>query len=683
MLSRLDRLRSEDGNIFVVAALTMLFLSLLGAAVLQVGDLFQHRRHLQTRADAAALAAGQQFNACFDVAKYPNPETDGAATNVKAWATAYAGFSNADTVAAGAPTENAQFGAGTDPFPNFNMNTYPDGVNTGDTTGTGLVCGDATTPPKLDVKVADTKIPPLFKMFGVGNVHAHARIQLKLVQALRPTLALAIPSFDTSAVGVTFVNEATGLELTGCTGPVIAGTTCTYGSSGAAVQSNGLKQWTLTGLGVNVPSGVNVGARVSAGSPIGTCANTTGTSQYACFDTNNNSHGISMIRGYAANQPATAAPALDGVWPSTFCGTGAPFFSDSSGVATCGTTVTAEVDFGTGATDPTTNASLGAAVTATVDGTKYPLGTHTYDPTRKAWLFSGATSSVTVDAAAATSEHPVVVSWSTKDKFGTSNNKNDDFAGGAPVQRFTSATDDDDGPIKDFLLTDASAPNGAYSELAGVHTLSAQISIATNGITNKLTTLRGSHNGSATAFILCVPGLGNGDPQIIAGLTSGCTQEYQVNPPPYACPDAASPPDCADNKPSSDNGTVVPKALNDRFNCGSANQALNNWPDYTKAGDPRAVTLIITTYNAYAANGKQQYPVTGFGDFYISGFSGSKCPQSGSLADDPPPPGASTKKNASDIWGYFIKYDRQGAKPSSTDCDRDTTLGTCVAVLTR
>src|SRR5262249_53641611 len=231
----------------------------------------------------------------------------------------------------------------------------------------------------------------------------------------------------------------------GCTGPVVAGTTCTYASTGAAVQANGYKQWTLTGLGVNVPAGVNVGVRASAGTPIGSCANTTGTSVYACFDGSNNLDGVSMIRGYSTGQPTAAAPALYGVWPSAFCGTGTPFFSDSSAVSSCGTTVTAEVDFGTGATDPTTNTSLGAKVTATVAGTTFPLNdpSHlpTYDPTLNAWLFSMPTASIPVDAAAATSEYPIVVSWSTKANFGTSKNKTGDFNGGNPVQRFTSATD--------------------------------------------------------------------------------------------------------------------------------------------------------------------------------------------------------------------------------------------------
>src|SRR5262245_60527409 len=106
MLSGLSHLRSEEGNAFVVAALVMLFLSLLGAGVLQVGDLFQHRRQLQTRADAAALAAGQQFNDCFDTAKFSDAD---ATANIEAWATAYAGFSTPATATANAPTENLQF----------------------------------------------------------------------------------------------------------------------------------------------------------------------------------------------------------------------------------------------------------------------------------------------------------------------------------------------------------------------------------------------------------------------------------------------------------------------------------------------------------------------------------------------------------------------------------------------
>ncbi len=48
---------------------------------------------------------------------------------------------------------------------------------------------------------------------------------------------------------------------------------------------------------------------------------------------------------------------------------------------------------------------------------------------------------------------------------------------------------------------------------------------------------------------------------------------------------------------------------------------------------------MITTYNAYSNggknNGKEDYPVIGFGDFYVTGFTNSNCPQSGPGADDP------------------------------------------------
>jgi hypothetical protein len=68
----------------------------------------------------------------------------------------------------------------------------------------------------------------------------------------------------------------------------------------------------------------------------------------------------------------------------------------------------------------------------------------------------------------------------------------------------------------------------------------------------------------------------------------------------------------------------------------------------------------------------------GFGNFYISGFSGDKC-----VGDDPPPPEAAADgKNAGDIWGYFIQYAVGGAIPSGKKCQANT-FGTCVPALVR
>jgi hypothetical protein len=100
------------------------------------------------------------------------------------------------------------------------------------------------------------------------------------------------------------------------------------------------------------------------------------------------------------------------------------------------------------------------------------------------------------------------------------------------------------------------------------------------------------------------------------------------------------------------------------------------------------VTLVITSYNAYSnggkGNGKDDYPVTGFGAFYITGFDGSDCKKktgsnSDPLGEEPPPPGAS---GSGDVWGYFIEYTRQGDIPSGEQCEANA-LAQCIAVLTR
>ncbi len=60
------------------------------------------------------------------------------------------------------------------------------------------------------------------------------------------------------------------------------------------------KKWTLHGLGVKVPSGgADIGIRVAAGGLIdGTCAQSDGTNNFACFELGSH-NGASMIRGYS------------------------------------------------------------------------------------------------------------------------------------------------------------------------------------------------------------------------------------------------------------------------------------------------------------------------------------------------------------------------------------------------
>ena len=79
----------------IIAALFM------GTVVVDVGNWYVHRRHLQTQVDAAALAAAGSFNGCF-----LTPTT--ANTNVTNTALLYAGDPSRQPTGAPATPINAQ-----------------------------------------------------------------------------------------------------------------------------------------------------------------------------------------------------------------------------------------------------------------------------------------------------------------------------------------------------------------------------------------------------------------------------------------------------------------------------------------------------------------------------------------------------------------------------------------------
>jgi hypothetical protein len=101
---------------------------------------------------------------------------------------------------------------------------------------------------------------------------------------------------------------------------------------------------------------------------------------------------------------------------------------------------------------------------------------------------------------------------------------------------------------------------------------------------------------------------------------------------------------------------------------------VNNWPDYTKQGDPRVIVMMLTDFSAFGGQGKTQVPVVNFAAFYVMGWSGNKCGDAWPFATPEPQGG--------NIWGYFIKYATLDQKPSGQVCD-PTQITPCVPVLVR
>jgi hypothetical protein len=688
----------DEGSVLVAATITLLVFALTGAVLVQVGTWFQDRRHLQVRADAGALAGAELFNECFvDPSLGLNPKAD-----IEKTASQYAGFSTYPGKNGSAlsgqftPAYNSTFGTGSNDVL-FQSTTYPGGGGDApDDTNTANECDPSNL--GLDVKLT-RDVGGLFSLSPLAHVHAHARVQLKEVQSLVPSFPLAIPEIVPNAVGVTFINEDTGTELTGCSGAdLVTGTTCTYtltdsGNVPAGSDPYGLGPWVTPSATINLPAFAkgdgdvrHIGMRVGVGDAVQSCAGAGNGVSWQCYnaDPNSMTHGAVMID--QVNPTQAGAATLQGVWPTT-C-SGSPFAGSPSLAKPCAATITAKVDFG--AVAPA-NATVTATVTQIIDKTKKNNNTATqtfslsYSAATGLWSapLATGTAAVNVDPPddAIASEYSIDLSWTTPGKSGT-------WVG---VQRFVGSTESEDGPLSEVSVSDATAPNGPYAYVGGGNkTLGVRVVL--KAPFNKLTILRQSFDGSATSFVLCRwadpanPGaIQQGDPGIKAGIKDGCTVPYSVKADAaVACTAADSPPtnltpDCAQNKPMSSGGNPIAGQLDLRFNCsGGSTTHPNLWPNYSTPGDPRAVTLITTSFGAFEKGGSNDYPVTGFGAFYIAGYAGNSCGDNWDPALGPTPP----KANSGTIWGYFIKYTNNDATPSGVQC-KVNSFNNCVAVLTR
>jgi uncharacterized membrane protein len=54
-------LRRETGQVVVIFAIVLPLILTIGSIVLDLGNWYVHKRHLQTQVDAAALAGGQSL----------------------------------------------------------------------------------------------------------------------------------------------------------------------------------------------------------------------------------------------------------------------------------------------------------------------------------------------------------------------------------------------------------------------------------------------------------------------------------------------------------------------------------------------------------------------------------------------------------------------------------------------
>ncbi|HUP33479.1 MAG TPA: Tad domain-containing protein [Gaiellaceae bacterium] len=641
---RAARLAEERGSVVALFGLMVPVLLLFFMLVIDVGNWFVHKQHLQMQADAAVLAGGAEFGDCFS----PDPATAAAANDtIKAAATAYAG--NA------ASTYNFQVGGGAPSVTTlFNSKTFFIPGPGPDDTETDEPCD--TPSLMLDVKQTEADVPYIlgalldFVVPGsttvVPAINARARVQLKKATIVQGSLPLAVPDVDPKYVTATFVDESAGGAL--LAGPIAL-------TKGAA--AGGLNYWEGTGS-VTVPADVKVGVRIGLGGLSGTCAadNGTGGTGYVCYDYSDAKIGLVAIRGVGSG--GTVAAPKPRVWATTTCAsTGGPFFSPED-VASPATTCPASVQVvmeSAEAIDPGQVLLFNAI--ADGGGLKKVSAPLIYDAASGYWT-TGYVYNVPVDGGA------VDVSLEWRYEGGTKQTYSN-------VQRIYSASEETSGPVKALSLSSPTGTLGSpYALSAGTHTVTVTVGIEGSldlSSTDETVMLRLT-GGSRTSAVACD---GTGAAEFKESIINGCETPYQINPVGY-CPDPDPPPGPADCVPTKTGTTAGPtlQGLDERF----AACPDNNWPDYDVKTDPRVVKLMITDFSALGGSGTTEVPVTNFAAFYITGWTGSKC------SNNEPAP-LEVKKGA--IWGHFVKHVAPDPNSGGTEACDPLAITPCIPVLVK
>jgi Putative Flp pilus-assembly TadE/G-like len=655
---------------------------LFGMLVFEVGNWFEHKRHLQMQADAGAFAGGGLFQGCFGDAGAANTAIENEARKY-----------------AGDPTQLARYNdqvGGTNQGAvtvRINRKTFQVGGPPPDDTIEDVPCAAKM----VDVKITEAGLPWFFRLAFVRAINARARVEIKQKETSSGALPVGVPDNNPVAGAAIFVNEIDGSVL--ATQSLTKGTPTT-------LNGKSLTPWSSAGSPVNIASpktGVVIALSGIAGwTATGTLSQICNQVLVECYDGGPTGPwtGLDFIRGYssAGTGTATAPIARDiSLYNQSCADTSGPYFLLNAG---CSLGVRAKVDFGTGATDPSKPANQGGvSAQVKVNGYGCPTGgqnpkgcTMTYQasgPNAGYFVTDGASSPPYPIMPADGLAHPIDLNWGS----GTGNGRTTGTF--AAVQRSYSAGAGSD-PVQ-YISVSEIGP-GANSLTLGSHTLSVTIgvlsSLQANSTDPNAPAVSLKVDGSQDQAIDCDPSAGT---NLAYELANGCTPTYTVNrgTPCQSYQYYSSLPQTADwaCTRTQTGGSVgqVYQGMLDRIQ-GGQNQCVNpiNWkdvngdglvtiPEDIPPGDPRIIPVFVTPFGSFGGSGNAVIPITNFATFYVTGFSkngggqGDPCPGA-----DPVP-----VKQGGWIVGHFIKYvETINSGGGGATCDFNS-FGTCVAVLTQ
>jgi hypothetical protein len=633
----------EDRGAVLVIVVIWMWLALLPmflVFVVDVGNWFVHKRHLQLQADAGALAGGGLFTfPCSDTPivaesrKYAGDAGSGSPYNLQV-----------------APTDqsNVHVLVNSSLYWNEGGTDYSDG---------GPPCSTSF----IDVKITESSLPWFFGLGVVPAINAHARVEIQALNRALGALPVAVPDVDPRVGRAYFIDEANG-------GAVIASVPLTKTGS-----SNGMAVWDNVSAPVSVPiNSSRIGVRIALG---GGTSTTCGEELVECYDLGetNPPQGILFIRGWSAT--GSGAPPNSPIARSVTLFPGScsdPYFVSSATACTVG--VAATVDFGG---TPVTQVK----VSAVMGGVERQLQ---FDPTSGSWISTTAGNSYfTVNPGAG--PLPVELKWEVNAPVTISGN-NCTTSGGnkckgtfGTVQRVFSALTDRSGPIRVAQVWEGGSAGVSSFSIGATHDLVVKIGIQGNleeaqSVSDPLVLLRVT-GGSQNQSLDCDPDL----PNLRDEIAGGCAPAYEINTGD-PCPAGHSelwatdqPWDCVAIQTGGAVGQLE-QGMKERILGGSSTcTSPNNWSSFPNipAEDPRIVPVFVTPFGTFTGSGNDTVAVTKFATFYVTGWFSSPC-----SGDDPVP-------DKGYVVGHFIKYVfiLNNGGGSGQLCDFNA-FGSCIAVLT-
>jgi hypothetical protein len=642
----------------ILVALLFPALMVLGVLAVDFGNWYVHKRELQTQADAAALAGGDNF-------QYPcNDTTIGAA------AQSYAGQDH---------NAFANLSAAQTHFvlnqPNFFGQSKP-----GDSGLSGSPCNDKA----VDVKMTETNVPGIFTNLLVPFIDAQARVSI-LQQTTKDNLeALAVADSAPVAAKAYFVNEDSN-------DAIIASESLTDSHT---TNSQGQEIWSgnPTGVSINKTNGstANIGVVIAlSGNPNDT---TCGDPYVQCFDESSTT-GPSLlhIQGWsAAGTPSLTGPLARSVVLSTPGGSTCSDAYYSNTTTTCTETISAWVDYGSTNTNGVT---VKPVVAGSTEGALTPGATRGTAVQWTGTISLKQAGANQINLAVACAKGNGAACGTSKSTSATISNVQRPYAAGTASGAIAGATISENGTpdANSFEVCESQNPAGA----AGCQpNLAVTIDVAAS--------LQNSQHFSDPTYPIRI-GTSQGDvvgcganpspsaSQYRQNLGQGCTGPFAINTSDPSCAAAGtSPYDCVKLVSGVKNGPFQQGLTDHIVNSpppGDQYYCKNNWTNpgnnglpTIPANDSRLITVFVMPYGSTDASGNPllgsgYVPILNFATFYVTGFAGDPC-----SSDDPAPP------NAGNAWlvGHFIKYVNpvNDGGDSGTLCN-PSLLGPCVPVMTK